>query len=276
MLWQGDFHNARQILNALDRRVGSGKKKTADSPADEFYRHRQSRSHRARVLVLLLIPLDPGPVVPLRRAPDIQAAAEEAYGDLSEPSVVSLRELVGLVGAHEWRRKGVGVGAAGPHPSALRRVLAGPQRVRRPGGHRAAALGSLAFDIGTGTGVLAAVLARRGVERVVATDNDPARWRAPARTGTWGCRTRARWCRPTFPARPGAARRVQSAVDSGHAHPPGARLYDPDSRMLRGFLGGLAAHLAPGGEGWLVLSDLAEHLGLRTRTTCWPRSTRPG
>ena len=31
----------------------------------------------------------------------------------------------------------------------------------------------LAFDIGTGTGVLAAILARRGVKRVVATDLDP-------------------------------------------------------------------------------------------------------
>jgi prophage antirepressor-like protein len=35
--------------------------------------------------------------------------------------------------------------------------------------------------------------------------------------------------------------------------------------MLRGFLAGLGAHLLPGGEGWLILSDLAEHLGLRTR-----------
>jgi hypothetical protein len=35
--------------------------------------------------------------------------------------------------------------------------------------------------------------------------------------------------------------------------------------MLHGFIGGLAAHLEPGGEGWLVLSDIAEHLGLRTR-----------
>jgi hypothetical protein len=37
--------------------------------------------------------------------------------------------------------------------------------------------------------------------------------------------------------------------------------------MLRGFLDGLADHLAPRGEGWLVLSDLAEHLGLRSRET---------
>jgi len=42
-------------------------------------------------------------------------------------------------------------------------------------------------------------------------------------------------------------------------------VYDPDSRMLMGFIRGLAAHLQPGGEGWLILSDLAEHLGLRTR-----------
>jgi hypothetical protein len=42
-------------------------------------------------------------------------------------------------------------------------------------------------------------------------------------------------------------------------------IYDPDSRMLRGFLKALPAHLEPSGEGWLILSDLAEHLGLRTR-----------
>ena len=42
-------------------------------------------------------------------------------------------------------------------------------------------------------------------------------------------------------------------------------IYDFESRMLRRFLDGLAAHLAPGGEGWLILSDIAEHLGLRTR-----------
>jgi hypothetical protein len=42
-------------------------------------------------------------------------------------------------------------------------------------------------------------------------------------------------------------------------------VYDPDSRMLKGFLAGLAAHLTPSGEGWLILSDLAERLGLRSR-----------
>jgi prophage antirepressor-like protein len=36
--------------------------------------------------------------------------------------------------------------------------------------------------------------------------------------------------------------------------------------MLLGFLGALSTHLEPGGEGWLILSDLAEHLGLRPRS----------
>jgi hypothetical protein len=35
--------------------------------------------------------------------------------------------------------------------------------------------------------------------------------------------------------------------------------------MLKGFLAGLKDHLLTGGEGWLILSDLAEHLGLRSR-----------
>ena len=58
---------------------------------------------------------------------------------------------------------------------------------------------------------------------------------------------------PWLPARPSSP--LEHAV------------YDPDSAMLRGFLGGLAAHLEPGGEGWLILSDLAEHLELRSRET---------
>jgi hypothetical protein len=35
--------------------------------------------------------------------------------------------------------------------------------------------------------------------------------------------------------------------------------------MLRGFLKGVRQHLAAQGEAWLILSDLAEHLQLRSR-----------
>ncbi|WP_253906829.1 class I SAM-dependent methyltransferase [Arthrobacter sp. I3] len=269
MLWHGDFHNARQILNALDRRIGAGKKETAATPADKFYRHRQSRSHRARVLGLLLIPLDPGPVVPLRRAPDIRQAAAEAYGAIGEPSVVSLHELVGAIGAHEWRRNGVFVDALQGriHP---RYGTFFPTRSEYVDLVAAAALPSdtLAFDVGTGTGVLAAVLARRGVHRVVATDNEPRAIACAAENfRNLGVQDRAEAvltdmfppgraplivCNPPWiPATP------HSSLDNA--------VYDPGSRMLFRFLNGLSDHLEPGGEGWLVLSDLAEHLGLRSR-----------
>ena len=269
MLWQGDFHNARQILNAMDRRIGAGKKKAADATADGFYRHRQSRSHRARILGLLLIPLDPGPVVPLRRSPDIQEAAAEAYGEISEPSVVSLHELVGAIGAHEWRKNGVYVdalqGRIHPHYGTFF-----PTRSEYVDLLAAAPLPSdlLAFDVGTGTGVLAAVLARRGIHRVVATDNEPrAVACASENFRILGVQDRAEAvltdmfppgraplivCNPPWiPATP------HSSLDNA--------VYDPGSRMLFRFLNELSDHLEPGGEGWLILSDLAEHLGLRSR-----------
>ena len=56
---------------------------------------------------------------------------------------------------------------------------------------------------------------------------------------------------PWIPARPSSS--MEGAI------------YDADSRMLNGFIAGLATHLEPGGEGWLILSDIAEHLGLRSR-----------
>jgi hypothetical protein len=54
-------------------------------------------------------------------------------------------------------------------------------------------------------------------------------------------------------------------VPARPASPVEYAVFDPDSRMLMGFLNGLASHLTPDGEGWLILSDFAEHLGLRTR-----------
>jgi methylase of polypeptide subunit release factors len=133
----------------------------------------------------------------------------------------------------------------------------------------------LAFDIGTGTGVLAAVLAKRGIPRVIATEQD----------------ARALACARENIARLGLAEQVKvMEVGMAELFPPDAMvkaglivcnppwlpgkpgsplehsIYDPESRMLKAFLAGLAARLAPGGEGWLILSDFAEHLGLRLRT----------
>jgi methylase of polypeptide subunit release factors len=123
-----------------------------------------------------------------------------------------------------------------------------------------------AFDIGTGTGVLAALLARRGAARVVATDIEP-RAVACARENMRRLGLGIEVVRTDlFPA--GRADLVVCNppwLPATPAAPLDAAVYDPDSGVLRRFLLGLAERLTPGGEAWLVLSDLAERLGLRAR-----------
>ncbi|HSW17622.1 MAG TPA: methyltransferase, partial [Ramlibacter sp.] len=120
LLWRGDFQNARQLLQALGRRLDRVPRKAPPppaSPTEAFHRHRQAQGRRARVLGMVLIDLDGAYGIGLRRAPDLRAACEEAWGPTDgQPSVAALRELLGLVGAHEWRKKGVEIPALGPPP----------------------------------------------------------------------------------------------------------------------------------------------------------------
>jgi SAM-dependent methyltransferase len=282
LLWRGDFQNARQMLLALASRADrqlrkpkmSGVSLMATSPAEAFHLHRQARSQRARTLGALLVPLDEDYGIALPRAPDIRQACAEAYGPGTGPSVAPLRALLGVIGAHEWRTKGIEVaairGRIHPHYGVfapIRREYVDLVATATLPALRS--FSSIAFDIGTGTGVLAAVLARRGFRRVVATDRD-CRALACARENLERLglseqveavhadlfpegRATLVVCNPPWvPARP------SSPIERG--------IYDPESRMLRAFLDALPEHLEPGGEGWLILSDLAEHLGLRTRS----------
>ena len=279
MLWQGDFHNARQLLQALSRRTQkrSSKRPVKNQSADisqAFHLHRQALGQRARVLGLLFIPLDADYGIPLRRAPDVREACFQAWGPSSgQASMVSLRELLGVVGAYEWRKKGVEVAALGVAPN---------NRIHPHYGVFSPVRGeyidlvattpieehTLAFEIGVGTGVLSALLVKRGVERVVATD----------------CDSRALACAKENLARLGLSDKVELVnadlfpvglaplivcnppwVPARPTSPIERAVYDENSSMLRGFLSGLREHLTPAGEGWLILSDLAEHLGLRSR-----------
>ena len=315
LLWRGDFQNARQMLLAMGRRADEkarnarrppkatkatakpGKPRQAAPiadhanaatiavplpPTEAFNLHRLAQSQRARTLGMLLLPMAGDYTVLLRRAPDLQRACIEAYGlpgndGHSGDSVVAMREILGLIGAHEWRKKGVPVAALGenihPHYGVFAPIrneyvgLVADIPLPKSAADKSGTL-PLAFDIGTGTGVLAAVLAKRGVARIIATDMD----------------RRAIVCANENMRKLKIAPRVQvieaDLFPEGQAplivcNPPwiparpsspleGA-IYDPDSRMLRGFLAGLASHLTADGEGWLIISDIAEHLGLRSR-----------
>lgn len=269
ILWRGDFQNARQLLQALARRIDRKPLKPSSTTLDAFNQHRLRQSQRARLLGMVLIPFEAEHRIPLRRAPDVQAACEAAYGPSDELAVSSLRELLGLIGAYEWRKKGVFIPALDEKIHPHYGVFA-PVRGEYVDLVKQAPLPKTqrAFDIGTGTGVLAAVLAQRGLPHIIATDQDPRAISCAAenlsrlgldnqvtlfqtdlfpegKAGLIVCNP------PWLPARPSSA--FEYAV------------YDPDSRMLLGFLNGVAAHLEPEGEAWLIISDLAEHLGLRTK-----------
>ncbi|HEY1888758.1 MAG TPA: class I SAM-dependent methyltransferase [Steroidobacteraceae bacterium] len=281
LLWRGDFQNARQMLVALanraDRRSRKTKRKSGTvmpaAPAEAFHLERQARSQRARTLGALLVELDEDYSFDLRRAPDVRQACVEAYGPPEGHSVVALRALLGLIGAHEWRTKGIEIAAIGgrihPHYGVFAPIR--NEYIDLVATTPLPALMSscsVAFDIGTGTGVLAALLARRGIKRVVGTDLDP----------------RALACARENIERLGQASQVEIAqadlfpegraalvvcnppwVPARPSSPMEHAIYDAESRMLHGFLRALANHLEPQGEGWLILSDLAEHLGLRSR-----------
>ena len=296
MLWRGDFNNARQLLQAITRRIDRANErseqrkinKAANKPAksakstDEtsasskdipnlFHQQRQVQSQRSRLLSRLLLELDAGYVSQLRRAPDVSAACTAAFGELNESCLISFRDLEGALGATGWRVKGVAIENLGlsifPHYGVfaptrheyVQLLLDAPL----PASY------DVAFDIGTGTGLLAIILAQRGVKQVIATDLNPralacasdnlTRLALPAvqlqQADLYPTDTplaNLLVCNPPWlPAKPTSP--LEFAV------------YDANSTMLRGFLQGAKQHLAEQGEVWLILSDLAEHLQLRSR-----------
>lgn len=288
LLWRGDFQNAKHLAQAISRRIDNRTTKpkaknklkkqqvtnTEPSPKDQFHLYRKSQIERARTLGMLLVELTGDYRLPYNRAPDIAAACEHAYGksESHKPRLVSLREILGLIGAYEWHKKGVDIPQLGATITPSYGVYS-PVRGEYIELVNTAPLDnvSVAFDIGTGTGVLAAILAKRGVKKIIATEIE----------------SRALVCAKHNIQKLGFADQVKIVgadlfppTDAGLAdlivcNPPWlpakantaieAAVYDPDSKMLKGFLNGVKTYLAINGEAWLLLSDFAEHLQLRTQ-----------
>jgi 2-polyprenyl-3-methyl-5-hydroxy-6-metoxy-1,4-benzoquinol methylase len=292
ILWRGDFQNARQLLQALVRRVDKPSKKSRraskrvvkpgeiasrKSAKDIFNQHRLIQSQRARILGMLLIQCNPDHTISLRRAPDISVACHEAYGAVNQSYVVSLRELLGVISAHEWRKNGLPILADGdgepvyvhPHYGVFSPVRGEYiELVCNAPLPKALETHNIAFDIGVGTGVLSIILAMREVEKIIATDQDDrALTCAKENIALLNLNSQIEIVKANlFPA--GKAALIVCNPPWIPARPSSAlehAVYDPESQMLKGFLAGLKDHLSPQGEGWLILSDLAEHLELRTR-----------
>ncbi len=268
LLYTGDYRNARQLLSALGRRLDRPPRDPKGTVRERFLAERAAKGREATLLSGVLVELDASLRVRCANAPDVAEACRAAWGAQAGSRVLPLRELLGVLGSWEWQRKGIPVAALDGRAVHPHYGVFGPVRQEYVGLVAAAPAprGLRAFDVGTGTGVLSLVLARAGAQEVVATDIEP----------------RAAACARENVARFGLSERIQ--VVEADLFPPGtadrvlfnppwlplrphspieAALYDTDHQLLRRFLGNVRAHLAPGGEAWLVLSDLAVRLGLR-------------
>ncbi len=271
LLYKGDFQNAKQLLQAITRRVDRKPIKPAATMTEAFHQHRARQIQRANITNKVLIELHHGSCS-LPRAPEVKEAITQSIAEkIPEKLVLSLRELLGMIGAYEWRKKGIYIDALQANIHAHYGVYS-PVRGEYLELINSTPLNNVktAFDIGTGTSVIAAILVTRGVKAVMATDNnvralqcasenikqlDLAQYITVEKADLFPSghkKTDLIVCNPPWlPAKANAP--IENAI------------YDPNSAMLKGFLAGVKAHLNADGEAWLIMSDLAEHLGLRSR-----------
>ena len=273
-LYKGDFQNAKQMLQAITRKFDIKPIKPAENLTQAFHQHRARQIQRANITNKILIELNYGSC-DLKRAPDVKEAVAGALivnaklDKVPAKMVLSLRELLGMVGAHEWRKKGVPVDALPANIHAHYGVYS-PIRGEYLDLINSTSLGNAktAFDIGTGTGVIAAILVTRGIKAVIATDNSLRALNCAA-DNVEKLNLKSYITVEQASLFPSGHKKADLIVCNPPWLPAKANapiehaIYDPNSAMLKGFLNGVKAHLNDDGEAWLILSDLAEHLGLR-------------
>ena len=265
LLWRGDYHQAKQLLAAIKKRVRNKSK-----PSTDFHQHRMQQAQHSRLFNLLLVQIEPGFKLSNARAPDVQAALTDVYTTPNEQAfLLPLNSLLGFIGAQQWHQQGVPVAALGGAHIHVPFGVFSPLRGEYLDLLAQAPLPlqtQTAWDIGSGSGVLAAILAQRGVAHIIGSDTNPrAVACARANIARLGLGTQISIeptdllpagradlivCNPPWlPAKPSAD--IETA------------LYDPNHAMLHALLQQAPARLNPGGEIWLIMSDLAEHLKLR-------------
>lgn len=274
ILWQGDYQNARQALTAVARRVdrpqrvGSAKKIT--NPVDIFYHHRQEQKARATILGQILIPISSQFEIQLRRGQDVKEALAQVLETPSADFVMSLRGLLAINSAYEWQKKGILIPFLQQKITPCFGVFspARSEYIDLVAHHPLPLPCDLAFDIGVGSGVLSAILAKRGIKKIISTDIDPrAIDCATKNIHQLGYAAQVEVLQqPLFPAMKANLIVCNPPwVPALPSSPIENAVFDPDSEFLKSFLLQAAEHLTENGRAWLILSDLAEHLGLRSR-----------
>jgi len=276
IVWTGDFHKAKAFLKGILKRVKNRKPPKDAEPLEQFRFGRMNKATLANFKSKVLLHVGRDHTFSNARAPtEVQEACRMAFGETSDPYLIGFNDVLSLVGSLEHRKKGIYV-------DGLDLSIYPHYGVFPPTRHEYISLldkvefdytsVEVAYDVGTGTGIIGAALLKKGVQHVIATDlfaralncahdNFSRLGLLPKTTlvkcdlfpesGKHKLANLIVFNPPWFPAKPDSA-----------FH---ASIYDSKtSRNLKFFLKGAPAHLAPNGQVFLIVSDLPMKLGLRS------------
>lgn len=268
VVWGGDFRNGRQVLGELRQSLKSSSAEEAST--DLLVQWRQQRAAtmaQGELLERVMVVIEAGGQVALRRAPNTRIAVDLAWGTAKTPRLVALNTLLGALSAAEWTRKGLTVpglsgqimprfGVFSPTRSAYVDLL-----------EHLDVDGKTVLDVGCGTGVLAFVLLQRGASSAIGTDIE-ARAVESARQNSELLALDDRFKAVEADLFPEGAR-ADCVVFNAPWVPgtPRTRLdraiFDEGGSTLRRFITGLPDHLSKDGIAAIIISDLPERLGMR-------------
>lgn len=268
LLWTGDYHNGRQLLKAIKKRLTPRARRNPASLTDQWRAERAKTSRQAQVLGRLVVALESDGALNLRRAPDTRQAVHWAWDLKEQKHLVPLRTLIGSLGSAGWRREGVEVQGLHGRIYPWYGVFSPTRQVYISLLEHIGEVADLSIlDVGCGTGVLSFVLLQRGAAAATGTDIEERAVRCAQFNGeALGLDARfqavqadlflpeQRFDRIVFNA-PWMLGTPATRLDRA--------IFDAGGQTLRRWLTGLPAHLNPQGVGLLLLSDLPERLGLR-------------
>lgn len=275
ILWRGDYRNGVTLLNGIKRRARRQFSIEADSERsmrDHFQRHRLSMMQQAQMNHRFLVEITPEIQLDLPHSPKVDRAIKASLNlpnGATQPLILPLQALLGIIGAYEWQRKGVFI-------DALNSKIHLPYGIFSPNRGEYLTLidntplpkGAVtAYDIGTGSGVLALLLAKKGLSSITGTDINRRAIEA-ARHNVEQHHLQHIITIVEADLFPDKGK----AVDLILFNPPwlpikGSNiieqaLYDDKYRLLKRFLTEAGRYLTTRGEIWLIFSNLAEQLEL--------------
>ena len=320
LVYQGDYRNAKQLLTAIKRRITKSQLRVpftkpgtttntntsntttiqTNTITQQWNEQRRRIRELSQQMNMVMVQVDSDHTLrDLDCAPNnevVRTILSSNYSQRKEPYVMPLRELLGMIGAHEWYKRGVFIphiqtyiyphyGVFAPTRNEyLDLIDRAPTTFFHPNPNTDADAdantGAVMMDIGIGTGVIAALMLQKGnIGRVIGTDTNPSAIAcAKDNMVRLGLSDKVELVQANiFPPRR-TDRNGATKADLIICNPPwlpgkpeswlDCAVYDEDSSFLREFLSSAHYHLNdrnPHAEVWLVLSDMAERLGLRAK-----------